>query len=348
MPVPFTRRTLLGAAPGLLLAKKSAPAPAPAAQKSVVSLVHGEDRRKNVLASLEAIDDQLRAKLRTRKSVVIKPNNVSTTRQLAASHADALRGILDYLAPRFKGPVFIAEASAGETMQGFETFKYTDLPKEYRRQNVQLVDLNTEALYQVIHVVNGDIHPQPVRLAARLLDPDAFVISAAMLKTHNVTVATLNIKNMALGAPLHSKRGETPRWNDKRAYHGGVRQTHYDIMLTAQRLQPSFGVGVIDGYEGMEGNGPSAGTPVPSRVAIASADFVAADRIGVECMGINPDWTGYLKWCSKVGVGRWDRDQIELRGVDVAQVRREYRLHADIDRELQWMGPLKELPPKLG
>ena len=35
------------------------------------------------------------------------------TVQLACTHADALRGILDYLAPRFKGPVTIAESAAG-------------------------------------------------------------------------------------------------------------------------------------------------------------------------------------------------------------------------------------------
>jgi hypothetical protein len=29
-------------------------------------------------------------------------------------------------------------------------------------------------------------------------------------------------------------------------------------------------------------------------------------------------------------------------------VRRSYRLHADIERELEWMGPMRDLPPSLG
>jgi len=29
-------------------------------------------------------------------------------------------------------------------------------------------------------------------------------------------------------------------------------------------------------------------------------------------------------------------------------VKVKYRLHNDIDQELQWMGPLTDLPPKLG
>ena len=70
-----------------------------------------------------------------------------------------------------------------------------------------------------------------------------------MLKTHNVVVATLSVKNMALGAPLHSPRAEKRGWSDKRIYHGGVRQTHVDIALTAQKLQPFWGVAVIDGFD---------------------------------------------------------------------------------------------------
>ena len=111
---------------------------------------------------------------------------------------------------------------------------------------------------------------------------------------------------MVLGAPLHQAPKETPRWNDKRKYHTGIRQTHYNMLLTAQKLRPNWGVALLDGYEGMEGNGPSSGTPVPSRIAIASTDYIAADRVGVECMGINPAWPGYLNYCGQLGLGNYD------------------------------------------
>jgi uncharacterized protein (DUF362 family) len=317
--------------------------------RSAVSLIKGENRRKNAFDALMAIDDQIRPALKRKKYVVIKPNNVSTVNQLAATHADAMHGILDYLdRAQFKGPVFIAESSAGETMQGFENFHYDRLAAERRSQKVTLVDLNAEAKYKVIHLLNYDIHTIPVRLAARLMDPDAFVICSAMLKTHNTVVATLSIKNMALGAPIHSAPKETPRWNDKRKYHNGVRQTHYNMFLTAQALKPFWGATLIDGYEGMEGNGPSSGTPVPSRVAIASTDFVAADRVGVESMGINADWIGYLQFCSMFGIGQYDINKIDVRGEKIASIQRKYGMHKDIERELQWMGPIQDLPPKLG
>jgi uncharacterized protein (DUF362 family) len=316
-------------------------------RNSTVSLVKGESRRKNIAQALTAIDDQVRPGLKAKKYVVIKVNNVSTNNQLAATHADAIHGILDYLEPRFKGPVIVAESSAGDTLHGFEQFGYNRLATERRSQKVQLIDLNREAKFKAIPLIDYDLHAVSTRLAARLFDPDAYVICAAMLKTHNVMVATLSIKNMAIGAPLHSVPGEQP-WNDKRKTHNGVRQTHYNIFLTQQTMKPFLGAAVIDGYEGMEGNGPSSGTPVPSRLAIASTDYVAADRVGVEAMGINPDWMGYLRFCSEFGVGQYDLAKIDVRGEKLEAVRRKYQLHQDIERELQWMGPLLELPNKLG
>ncbi len=348
MPMSLSRRNLLKIAAGLGAYPALRAQDMVNNQRSTVALVKGDQRRKLVHDALAAIDDQIRPALKRKKYVVIKPNNVSTVRQLAATHADALQGILDYLEPRFKGPVVIAESSAGETMQGFENFKYDRVAAERRSQKVQLVDLNAEAKYKVINLIDFNLHPIPVRLAARLFDPEAFILCSALLKTHNSVVATLSVKNMTLGAPLHQAPKETPRWNDKRKYHEGVRQNHYNMFLTAQAMKPFWGATLIDGYEGMEGNGPGSGTPVPHRVAIASTDLVAADRVGVECMGINPEWIGYLQFCSMFGLGQYDVNKIDLRGEKIAAVQRKYQLHKDIERELQWMGPIQDLPPKLG
>jgi uncharacterized protein (DUF362 family) len=245
-------------------------------------------------------------------------------------------------------PVSIVESSAGDTMEGFRNFGYAKLAADSAARNVSLVDLNAEGKYQVIPLIDYDLHVQPVRLAARLLDPDAYIVCAGVLKTHNTVVATLSVKNMVLGAPLHAAPKERPYWNDKRKYHTGIRQTHYNMLLTAQKLRPHWGVALLDGYEGMEGNGPASGTPVASRIAIASTDYIAADRVGVECMGINPAWPGYLNYCGQLGLGNYDIGKIDVIGEKIASVQKKYRMHADIDRELQWMGEMKDLPLRIG
>jgi len=348
-PTVFSRRTMLqltALAPALRpLFGQTQTAPG---KHTTVSLMRGDSRRKNATAALAAIDEQILPVLKTKKNVVIKTNFVSTTNQLAASHPEAIHGILDYLEPRFKGPVYVSEASAGDTMEGFEQFKYDHLKAERKSSKVELIDLNREAKYNVIPLINYDLHATPARLAARLFDPDAFVICAAVMKTHNVVVASLSVKNMTLGAPLHSRPGETPRWNDKRVTHNGLRQTQYNIFLTAQAMKPFWHLAFIDGYEGMEGNGPSSGTPVASRLAIASTDFVAADRVAVEAMGIKSEWIGYLRFCNDFGIGQYDLSKIDVRGEKIAAVQKKYQLHPDIERQLEWMGPMKDLPLKIG
>uniref|UniRef100_Q02C16 DUF362 domain-containing protein n=1 Tax=Solibacter usitatus (strain Ellin6076) TaxID=234267 RepID=Q02C16_SOLUE len=315
-------------------------------RRATVAIVHGEERRRNVYNALKAIDKDLQAKMKGKRYAIIKPNFVNTVNQLAASHADTMRGILDYLGERFKGPVVIAESSAGNTLQGYENFKYSALPKEYRKQQLKLIDLNDEAKFERVALLDSDLHLVPCRIAARLVDPEAFVISAAMLKTHNTVIASLSIKNMVLGAPLHQANGESTRWNEKRKYHVGLRQTHYNMMVTAQRL--NWAASVVDGWEGMEGNGPNSGTPVASRIALASTDYVAADRVAAETMGINPEWLGYVKYCGQLGLGQFDPRQIDVVGAKVAEVKKAYRMHPDIERELQWQGPMTEVPFNLG
>jgi uncharacterized protein (DUF362 family) len=319
----------------------------PYSERSRVALAHGDNRRKNVFDALSSIDAEVKAGLQRKKYVLIKPNNVSTEKQLASTHADALNGILDYLAPRFRGPVFIAESSAGDTLEGYSNLGYKPLEKEWRSRQLRLVDLNREGKYETHTLIDYDLHITPVRLAARLFDPDAYIISCSILKTHNAAVASLSVKNMALGAPLHSAPGDD-HWSDKRKYHVGVRQMHYNMMLTAQKLRPFWGATVIDGFEGMEGNGPTSGTPVPSRLAIASTDYIAADRVALEAMGIDSQWPGYLVYCAQVGLGQYDLAKIDLIGSPIASVQKKYRLHMDIDRQLQWMGPMQDLPPRLG
>ena len=332
------------------LAAQKPPAPAlplppepvtPVNRRSTVSLVRGEDRRKMVYESLVAIDSELGPALKRKKYVIIKPNLTSVTNQLASTHADAVRGILDYLAPRFKGPVVVAEAASNDTMAGYENLKFSQLVSEFRSQKLSLVDLNLEAKFVTMPIIDYNVHILPIRLAARLLDPDAFIINAAIPKTHNSVVYTGAVKNMVMGAPLRSPIKEATVWSDKRKLHAGAPHQHnYNLLLGSQKLAPFWGATVLDAFEGMEGNGPTQGTMVPSRIAIASLDYVAADRVGVEAMGIEPKWVGYLQYCEQCGIGNYDIAKIDVRGETIAAVKKNYRLSDSADRQLLWMGPM--------
>lgn len=362
MPNAFSRRNFLHYAGASALACSGAaklnaqqpptptlplpPAPIiPTGHPSTVSLVRGEDRRKTIYEALVGIDHELRPRLNRKKYVLIKPNLTSPTIQLASTHPDAILGILDYLAPRFKGPVMIAEAASGDTMAAYENFNYNQIVSEFRSHKLSLVDFNLDGRYIAFPVIDSNVHVAQVRIAARLVDPDAFIICAAIPKTHESMVMTGAVKNMVMGSALHSPPKATPAWTDKRKFHvRGYQQHNYNLLLGAQKLAPYWGAAVLDGFEGMEGAGPIRGTAVPARIAIASTDYVAADRVGVETMGIEPKWIGYLQYCGEVGIGNYDMAKIDVQGETIASIKKNYQMSPNIDRELQWMGPLSPDP----
>jgi len=328
----------------------SVPFTVPRTQRSPVSLVRGENRRKNVYEALMGIDRELRPALQRKKYVLIKPNLTAPLVQIADTHPDAVLGILDYLAPRFKGPVIIAESAAFDTMECYDNWKYHQIPIEAKSQKVSLVDLNLEERYVPMSILDYDVRAVPIRIAARLLDPDAFVICAAVPKTHVFAVMTGSVKNMTVGGTLRSGP-KGPQWSDKGKVHGGFKakgspgdsgshQMNYNLMLVAEKMAPNWGATVLDGFEGMEGEGPVEGVAVPSRIAIASMDYIAADRVAVEAMGLNPEWVGYLQYLEQAGVGNYDIAKIDVRGETIASVKRTYKPASSIGRAIEWRLPL--------
>jgi len=314
----------------------------PYAKRSTVSLIPGDKRYDNVYSALTAIEDRILPALAGKLSVLIKPNIVDPAYPLGITHPDALRAVLDFVVARFRGPIVIGEGSAMDTWTGFNVLGYPQLIRDYSTRDVRLVCFHEEGLYKVMHVSDRDTHVTPVRLAARLFDPSAFIISLAMLKTHNVVIATMTVKNMVMGAPLHQARSETQTWSDKRKFHEGVRVSNYDMFLNAQKQRPFWNLGVIDGYVGMEGDGPTMGTAMPSHVALASTDLIALDRVGLDVMGIDPATVGYLNYCWQAGLGQYDMNLIDVRPGAIGPFPRAYRLHSDHADELLWMGPALE------
>jgi uncharacterized protein (DUF362 family) len=319
-------------------------------RRAKVGLIQGEDRRKNIYQALMAIDDQIRPGLAARKYVIIKPNGIDPSRQLISTQADTIHGILDYLAPRFKGPVVVAECAGTPAKQATSELGWGKIFDQHKPLDIKLDIPNEGGQYELMYGMDYDMHLVPIRLGARFLDKDAFLISSGVMKTHNMVVATMSIKNVILGAAMTPPPGENRPWgeSDKRKFHVGIRAGNYNMYLAVQRMMGNWGVGIVDGFEGMEGNGPVSGTPVPHRIALASTDFLAVDRVGLECMGIDASWPGYLNYSYQGGLGQYDLTKIDVVGARIADVKRKYRLHADVDRMLEWRGPMLDLPPNLG
>lgn len=310
--------------------------------RSGVGLTTGDNRADMAFRALVPYSKQIRQAIGYRR-VILKPNNVSIDIPLCATHVDTLEGILEFLKSIKKlDNVVIAESAAnGPTFDGFSNYNYFSLAKKYP---VKFVDLDQEKS-KILYVFDEkDFRPHPVRFSSVLLSPDSYIVSVARMKTHDRAIATLSLKNIIFGAPVKDQgftfgrnRKEGSK-SDKAIVHGsGFRGINYNLYDVSARLHPHLAV--IDGFEGMEGNGPNNGTPVDHRVCVASTDWLAADRVGIELMGIDYTTVAWLNYCAQAGRGTADLNNIEIIGEKISDHIKHYKLSDNIDKQLILKNP---------
>ncbi|HOU13133.1 MAG TPA: DUF362 domain-containing protein [Anaerolineae bacterium] len=329
---------------------------------TTVALIQGNDRYANVRAALDLIADDIT--FDGRRQVLIKPNFVSH-RQLAATHNDAMRAVLDFVRGRYGGRLIVAEGAAlVNTWQSFAHFGYEALVAPY---DVTLVDLNADDTVP-LQVYDRHWKPRTLRLARTVVESD-LRISVGPPKTHDTGIVTLSIKNMVMGSlinpmvaarvparreSLSSLDKLTPQWlrfsaladwamermaehnlSDKFAMHQGYPVFNLNMAMLAPWVWPN--VAVIDGFEAMEGAGPTKGDPVDWRVALAGTDALAVDAFTARLMGFNPDEIGYMHHCQRLGLGVADFADITTVGnVEPDAVRRQFIPHPGYRRQLKW------------
>jgi len=310
---------------------------------SKVALIKGDDRYENVIRALALIEGDV--DLGDRKHVLIKPNFVSTTRQLAATHVDAVRAVLDWLRSRYDGPITIGEGAAlSDTFEGYRNFGYVDIAEEY---GVRLLDLNRDK-WVPVQIYDRRLAPMQVRVAKTALESD-LRISIGPPKTHDTVIITASLKNMVVGSLIRGSGGgpaegvdpsglDAISRSDKFAIHQGYQAINLNLYALAKLLAPHLSV--IDGFVGMEGEGPVNGDPVELGVAIASADFLAADAVAVKLMGFDLDEIGYLHYCQLGGLGTGDLREIEIVGnATLEDCAKEFRPHPTYRQQLGWQIP---------
>jgi uncharacterized protein (DUF362 family) len=284
-----------------------------------VGLVKGEDRYRNITQVLRAMENDILSAIGN-KTILLKPNVVLADNPLAVTHVDAVRAILDFLAPHVKKPIVIGEGGHHKTFDGYRNAGYLELEKSY---NAKLVDLNQDS-FEYRYVFGVEHNPLPVRISATCLDPDVYIISAAQMKTHNYVLVTLSLKNLLLGCPIKDDKG-----NDKGLFHTAPPAVndlcHFNMFHIAQDVFPDLAV--IDGFEAMEGNGPAWGTALPARVALASLDAVAADTVATKIMGFDPKRVLYLASMNEAGMGQGDLDKIAVTGTPLDQCLYKFKPH---------------------
>jgi len=329
---------------------------------STVALVKGPDRYKNIVQALGLLGKEAISGT----GHLVKPNFVSTEVQLAATHRDAARAVVDFVRQHSGHSIVIAEgAAASDTLRGFETFGFRELADAH--ESVEFRDLNKDA-YRVFTLYDQDMKARSFRIAKTVLESD-HRISLTIPKTHDTGVVTLSLKNLVVGSlirdmgfspvnllagPSERVMGLVPSWakplfsfqglsrlgitkisgSDKVKLHQGYLNLHLFLYQLVRIIPPHLCV--LDGFAAMEGNGPISGDKVDWHVAIAGTDGVAVDTVAAYLMGFDPRSVGYLYFCSQDGLGTGDLDSINIVGTAVEPCRRSFRPHQSYAAQLGW------------
>jgi len=255
--------------------------------------------------------------LKGKRSVLIKPNLCSLKSSSSGSTTDPriVEAVIKRVNAETTCKINIVEtnnfqASADRT---FRTLGFLDLAKKY--PNVECINLSKDAKLKMS--LYGEVF-STLLVPETILFSD-YLINIAKLKTHVDYYYTGALKN-TYGFLLSSRA----------LYHGFMHKALVDL----NRVHKSD-LSIIDAVIGMEGFGPTDGSPKYVGVIVASKDPVAADAVAAQIAGIKPSRIKYLKYAEKKGIGR-SRD-IEVVGCSIEEVKTTFKF---IPLRLYYIGRL--------
>ena len=270
---------------------------------AVVAVVRGERGHEPVFKALDLID--YRRALEGYDKVLIKVNFITTKTWDTGATTDPI--VVEAIIRKLKDlpvKIYVVESDATIT-NADDAFETTGMADMCRRNGVEWLNLRHVKDKVKLEVPNGEVLKS---ITVPRLVTESAIISAAKLKTHANTRVTLGMKNMFGLLPDKFKA----------KYHAkGISNVVVDINTL---LHPA--ITVLDGFVGMEGNGPVSGTPVPMNLIIAGTDPVATDATAARIMGFNPYEITHIRKAHEKGLGK---SEAQIIGEKLETVTRQFK-----------------------
>ncbi|MBN2208507.1 MAG: DUF362 domain-containing protein [Candidatus Coatesbacteria bacterium] len=244
------------------------------------------------------------------KRVLLKVNllNGANPDASANTHIEFSRGVIRYLKSRGLTPV-VSDSSGPfeDTMGCFARSGYAAMCKE---EGTSILPLSQNG-YVRIEIPDG----RQIRsvLASRLfLDAD-LVISLPKVKTHVQTVFTGGVKNFFAVLPLAERR----RFHRLSKYEA-FSESIVDLYSAVGR-----GIALMDGIVGMQGNGPSSGSPKELGLVLASRNAANLDVVACSVIGLSRNRVHTVKDTIERGMAA-PIENIEVLGPAPSEVARRF------------------------
>jgi uncharacterized protein (DUF362 family) len=240
--------------------------------------------------------------LRGKQKIFIKPN---------LSHPEYLPGVVT--SPELTSELIgmlrdsNAEVIVGES-NGFNypcwsAFDKTGMEAAVKKAGGAVINLSEDKLVEVKFQTNTPL--KRLFLPKTILDADA-VVDLPLMKTHEFMAYSGAIKNLFGCVP-----------SNKRIYlHPYLPEVFYRLYTL---FKPALTI--MDARTGIEGNGPTKGTPVKMGLMLTSNDALALDIIAAKVMKL--DWKEtYLNYLArKTGLQEQD---INVEGLPISAVERKF------------------------
>ncbi|MBD3183610.1 DUF362 domain-containing protein [Candidatus Poribacteria bacterium] len=298
---------------------------------SKVALIKGDNRRENILKALHLIHSQIEPKI-SGKDVIVKPNCLQAGVPLSCTHVDALRGVMEYISDIPHESVVLAECCKdSEQFESYKKLAYDSLVNEYK---IFLTELQSDDYWAEMKLLSKYGPEVNVRVSRMMVNSECR-ISVAVAKTHDTVIMTGSWKNMMGSLALEDKvKMHGCNSHSERVLTSEIAILPQNLVRLAKIVPPH--IAVIDGYIGMEGNGPVSGNEKSLGIAIASIDFVAADAVCAKAMGFEPMDISYLNYGHQVDLGIADLRDIEILGDSLDDVIKDFTPHKSYSTLKEW------------
>jgi len=167
------------------------------------------------------------------------------------------------------------------------------------------IPLNENLEYVFISAPQARITKR-IEILKALLDADV-IINMPKVKTHGFMVLTCAVKNMFGAIPGLLKVGYHSKLSTPERFGGML----LDIL---EVVRPTLNI--IDGVQGMEGDGPSGGQIKSLGVLAAAPDAIIADFVICHLIGFDTGMIPYMAMAQKEGLCPRDISEVQIHSTD--------------------------------
>ncbi|MBQ4624789.1 MAG: DUF362 domain-containing protein [Clostridia bacterium] len=248
------------------------------------------------------------------KRVAVKPNLLlaRTPENASTTHPMVIRAVCEGVKNR-GGKAIIAESGGGPitpiTLR--HLYDATGMTRAAEESGAEL-NFNCESVKVSLP------HGKKVKeyLCLKVIREADLLINVAKLKTHGFMRMTAAVKNLFGVIPgLHKAmmHKDLPEKND------------FAAMINDLCLSVKPDLSIIDGVVGMEGEGPSGGTPKKCGLLLASYNPFALDMVAAKIMGLPENEAPILRDAIRRGLIPSSADEIRVEGISLSEAINPFR-----------------------